>query len=122
MINGVSYKNLFSPNAGNTNILSGINMIKEELELLLTFKKYGLFFGNNMGLGCEKYLFLGNKLATFNLVKADIEELFRKYTRATLLKTEVTFSSSTNTLIINLIVAVNSYRQKQFNMSFNLAV
>lgn len=105
MIAGVDYKNIFN-NSKAANIELGVNMIAAELELLLSFKKYSLFFGNNMGLDLEKYLGLTNRTATFNLIKADIEELFAKYRRVRLRRLEMEFDGSSNAIIINVTVTM----------------
>jgi len=46
---GVGYKNIFDGN-GKIRFIERDELIKEELEMLLTFPKNSLFFGNNMGL------------------------------------------------------------------------
>lgn len=105
MIIGVDYKNIFNVEKPETNLTRGIEMIKAELELLLNFKKYSLFFGNNMGLDLEKYLYLTNRTATFNLIRSDIETLFRKYKRVTLKKVEMKFDDGANSITINVEVS-----------------
>lgn len=120
MIRGTKYNDLFNSDSKSTNLISGVDVIKEEVEFLIGMQKYSLFFGNNMGLNAERFIHLQNKLATFNLIKADIENLFRKYRRAILLKTEMSFNNSDNSMTINLTVTTNSSRRKPFNISFNL--
>lgn len=112
MITGVDYKRIFN-NSKGANLEFGVEMIAAELELLLGFKKYSLFFGNEMGLDLEKYLGLTNRTATFNLIKADIEELFAKYRRVKLRRIEMDFDGSSNSIIINVTVTMagNSFNE-----------
>jgi hypothetical protein len=105
MIIGVDYKNIVN-NSKGANLEFGAQMIAAELELLLGLKQYSLFFGNNMGLDLEKYLGLTNRTATFNLIKADIEELFSKYRRAKLKKLEMDFDGANSRVIINVTVTM----------------
>jgi hypothetical protein len=120
MATGTKYYELFDTNSKSTKLISGSALIAEEIRILVSIQKYSLFFGNNIGLGVNKYLFLSNKLATFNLIKADIEKLFSKYKRAQLLKTEMVFDELTNTLVITLTVTTNLYNKNTFNVLFTL--
>lgn len=106
MIVGVDYKDIFN-NSKAANLKYGIEMIRAELELLLGFKKYSLFFGNEMGLDLEKYLGLRNRTATFNLIKSDIETLFAKYRRVKLKRIEMSFNEAKNEIIVNVTVAMS---------------
>jgi len=121
MATGVKYNDIFSSNSKSTKLVSGVSLIKEELALLINFPKYGLFFGNEMGIDLEKYLYLQNKIATFNLIKADIEDLFKKYGRAQITKIEMSFDESNSAIIINVEVLTGSYNQPVFNLSFTIA-
>jgi phage baseplate assembly protein W len=105
MITGVDYTNIFSSESPETKLTQGLDMIKQELTLLLNFRKHSLFFGNNMGLDLEKYLYLTNKTATFNLIRSEIEALFRKYRRVTLKKIEIKFEDYKNAIVINVEVS-----------------
>lgn len=119
MIVGVDYKDIFN-NSKGTRLKIGVEMIRAELELLLNFKKYSLFFGNEMGLDLEKYLGLRNRTATFNLIKSDIEEMFAKYRRVKLKKVEMSFNESKNEVIINVTVAMAG--QKYNNITIPIKV
>lgn len=121
---GTSYSDLFSitdTGAKAVKLVSGLDLIKEELSILLNFQKYSLFFGNNMGLDCEKYLHLMNKFATYNLIRSDIDELFRKYGRARITKVEMTFDETNNQLIIDLTVMPAGGVPGMFTMSLSLS-
>lgn len=106
MIIGVDYRLLFDDKKA-AKLKKGIEMIEAELTLLLNFKKYSLFFGNEMGLDLEKYLGLTNRTATFNLIRSDIEDLFRKYRRVKLKKIEMSFNDSNNSILIDVIVSMS---------------
>lgn len=106
MIIGVDYKDITN-NSKATKLTMSIDMIRSELELLLNFKKYSLFFGNEMGLDLEKYLGLRNRTATFNLIKADIETMFAKYRRVKLKRVEMSFNDAKNEVVINVTVAMS---------------
>lgn len=119
---GTKYNELFNENSLATKTISGIEVIKEELKMLINFPKYSLFFGNDIGLDLEKYLYLTNRMATFNLIRADIEAMFEKYGRARLSKIEMRFDNTSNAVIIDIEVitgAANS--QRTFNLSMNLS-
>lgn len=119
MIVGVDYKDILD-NAEATKLKFGVEMIRSEIELLLNFKKYTLFFGNNMGLDLEKYLHLENKTATFNLIKSDIEELFAKYRRVKLNRLRMTFDEETNGLIINVTVSMSGTSYNNITIPFKV--
>lgn len=103
---GIDFENI-TASQGNTALIAGIELIAKELKMLLNFPKYSLFFGNNMGLDLEKYMFLKNKQATFNLIKSDIEQLFAKYKRAYLKQIDMTFDNADNALMIDLTVSTD---------------
>lgn len=117
MPTGVNSKALFRNKT--TNYLSGIDLIKSELETLLSIQKFSLFFGNNIGLGPEKYLGLSSRTATFNLIKREIEVFFSKYNRVKLVGIEMSFDNSKSELIINLKLATTAYRSV-FDFSFSI--
>lgn len=98
---GVSYKDIVK--GGTTNLQTGFPLIRDELELLINFKKHGLFFGNNLGLDLEKYLYLSNKEATFHLIRDDIIELLRKYGKVYLKELSMEFKQD-NTIHITIVV------------------
>lgn len=104
---GTNYKDIFNQETNSTNLLSGTALIRNELEFLLSFKKYSLFFGNNMGLDCEKYLGLSNRVATFNLIKSDIEDLFRKYKRAIIKNIKMVFNDDDNSIRIDITAVLS---------------
>jgi len=106
MIIGVDYRDMFD-SAKATRLKRDTEMILAELNLLLNMEKYSLFFGNNMGLDCEKYLNLTNKTAIFNLVKSEIEGLFIKYKRAIINKIEISFEDESSSLVVNLYVSTS---------------
>ncbi len=112
---GIDYKRLFNSSKATATV-TGLDLVAAELNLLLNFKKHELFFGNNMGLDLEKYISLTNRTATFNLIKNDIEELFRKYRRATLKKIEMQFVSDKREIQIDLVVSVDKYGNNTFNI------
>jgi hypothetical protein len=102
---GIDYKEIFgSQTTGKKAVIlkSGTDLVKAELEALLNFKKHSLFFGNDIGLDCEKYLNLTNKVAIFNLISEEIEKLIAKYKRVTLKEISISFSKSESSLLINL--------------------
>lgn len=99
---GISHREIQGIN-GTTKMQTGSPLIRDELYLLLNFKKYGLFFGNNLGLDLEKYLYLTNKEAIFHLVRDDITELLRKYGKVSLREMSMEFRED-STLQITLVV------------------
>lgn len=109
---GTDYKEIFKLNsAGNkeTVLKSDTDLIKAELELLLNFKKHSLFFGNDIGLDLEKYINLSNRVATFNLIKADIEKLIAKYKKVKLKSINIEFSDAESVLKVNVVVTTGNY-------------
>lgn len=105
---GTDYKDIFNPETNSTKLISGKELLAKELELLLNFKKYTLFFGNGMGLDCERYIHLTNRKATFNLIKSDIEKLFSKYKRAKIKNITMKFNESSNTIEIKIDAVPNT--------------
>jgi hypothetical protein len=95
-------------------------MIRDELELLLNFKKHSLFFGNSIGLDLEKYLYLTNRTATFNLIRSEIESLFRKYRRVSLQKIQIRFDDKTNGLVINVEVSYDQFGRTTITVPFSI--
>lgn len=105
MVSGVNYLNIFNED-GSTKLITGADLVMAELSLLFKMDKYSLFFGNNMGLDLEKYLYTNNKVATFNLIKSDIEAFFATYPKAILKRLEIQFDKL-GKAIINLTLNVN---------------
>lgn len=102
---GIDYKEIFgSQTTGKKAVIlkSGTDLVKAELEALLNFKKHSLFFGNDIGLDCEKYLNLTNKVAIFNLISEEIEKLIAKYKRVVLNEIKIAFSKSENAVNITI--------------------
>jgi uncharacterized membrane protein len=120
MIIGVDYKEIFNEDSKSTQLKDGLEMIKTELELLLNFKKYSLFFGNEMGLDLEKYIGLTNRKATFNLIKAEIEDLFIKYKRVQLRKLELNFEKNSNSILINVTVVMPGSNLNDITIPFKV--
>jgi len=119
MIVGVDYTDILD-NAKAAKLKSGIEMIRKEIELLINFKKYSLFFGNNMGLDLEKYLYLTNRTATFNLIKSDIEALFAKYKRVKLRRLEMSFDDDRNGVTINVTVSMGGTSYNNITIPFKV--
>jgi hypothetical protein len=90
---GVNYLDIFDNN-DNIKLISGVDLVIAELQLLFTLEKYSLFFGNEMGLDLDKYIYTNNKLATFNLIRSDIEKFFKRYSKAALKKLEMKFDKT----------------------------
>lgn len=103
---GVDYRQIIDTQNKVTKLKRNEELILAELSLLLNLEKGSLFFGNNMGLDLSKYLHLTNKLAIFNLVRADIEDFFKSYRRATLVNIEINFDDKELKLIINLTINI----------------
>lgn len=120
MATGTNTYQLFDTKSKATKTLSGINLIKQEVEFLLGHIKYSLFFGNNMGFSAERFLSLRNRIATFNLIRAELEKLFSKYKRASIRTIEMSFDQTTNTIVVDLTLATGTYGTNLFNVSFNL--
>lgn len=119
MIVGIDHKQLLD-NAKAAKLKFGVEMIRSEIELLLNFKKYSLFFGNNMGLDLEKYLHLTNTTATFNLIKSDIEELFAKYRRVKLRRIEMSFDDDNMGVTINVTVSMSGTSYNNITIPFKV--
>lgn len=102
---GVNYKNIINKLTGKTNLISNIELIRQELELLFNIEKYSLFFGNEIGVDLSKYLHLTNRTATFNLIKTEIEVALRKYGKVVPVSIDMRFDDSTNTIVIDLVVS-----------------
>jgi hypothetical protein len=117
---GTQYNELFNVASKATKTIRSTDLIKAELEVLLGFTKYSLFFGNNMGLDLEKYLHLTNRLATFNLVRSEIEKTLMKYGRVNLLKLDITFNKENNTLDIDMTLSPKRSRRSTFDLSLTL--
>lgn len=103
---GTPFKEIFNKDDKASNLISGAELIKSELEFLLTIEKHSLFFGNDLGIDLDRYLYLLNKTATFNLIKSDLEELFAKYNRVYLIKVDMSFER-TGKATIDLVVSQN---------------
>ena len=88
---------------------SGVSLIAEELGFLFSIPKYSLFFGNNIGVDLEKYLHLGLKSATFNLIKNEILNLFLKYERAKLTTITMRLDADNNLIITADIIVDRQY-------------
>lgn len=121
MANGTDYTSLFNSITKTTNIISGTDLIKRELELLFNFQKYTLFFGNNMGLDLAKYLSLTNRTATFNLIKADIEDTLAKYGKVKPVQIDIAFDEDENKILINLIVSLLSGGNQLITVPLSIA-
>lgn len=118
---GVDYRNIFDEATSSTNLISGINMIAAEINLLLNHKKYTLFFGNDMGLDCERYIGLRNRVATFNLIRSDIEKLFKKYKRATIKKIDMSFNEENNAIDIVITASPSTASNLSFKLPFSVS-
>lgn len=105
---GADYKKLFNHEKEELNLISGIDLIVRELELLLNFPRYSLFFGNNMGLDLEKYLYLSNRRAIFNLIADDIKKFFNTYGRVNLTSLEMSFDDINSKIIIDIEVGLGN--------------
>lgn len=120
MAKGTTYKNLFTKSSKSTKIVGGVDLIKAELEVLLGFTRHTLFFGNNMGLDAERFIHLRNRLATFNLVKTEIETLLAKYGRVDILNLTMNFNKQNNTLEVDLMLSPRRSNSDSFNLSLTL--
>lgn len=117
---GTDIKNLFSDSSHKTNTVSGIDLIKQEVEFLLLFQKYSLFFGNEIGFSPEKYLSLRNREATFNLIRSELQKVFSKYKRAVIKEISMSFEEGTSKLVVDLTLATSTYGNNTFNVSLDL--
>jgi hypothetical protein len=120
MPTGTNIKDLFNTSSGATKLLSNVDLIKQEVEFLLSFQKYSLFFGNELGLGAEKFLNLRNREATFNLIRSEIQKLFTKYRRVKIRNISMAFSRTESKITIDLTLSTSSYDMNTFNVSFDL--
>lgn len=105
MATGTNYRNLVNEATGKTNLISGNELIKQELQMLFNLDKYSLFFGNEMGVNLNKYLHLTNRTATFNLIKTDIEIALRKYGKVVPISINMKFDDELGGIKIDLVVA-----------------
>lgn len=99
---GISYKNINEN--GTTKLTSGVNLIKDELTLLLNMPKYSMFFGNNMGLDLEKYLYLRNRKAVYHLIKDDITNVLDNYGKVRLRELRILFNDYELKIILEVAV------------------
>lgn len=99
MPKGVQYNNIFNEDKA-TNIVSYLELFKAEIEMLLTIPKNSLFFGNGIGIDFNKYKYLKDNRAMYNLIKSDIENLFVKYRRLVLKKLVMTVNRKDSVLDI----------------------
>jgi hypothetical protein len=106
MPTGVDYRDIVNTKTKETRLIGTEELVLAELSLLLNMDKHTLFFGNNMGLDLSKYLHLTNKVAVFNLVRADIEDFFKVYRRATLVDISMRFDESRLKLVIDLTLNI----------------
>lgn len=104
---GLSHKQI--NRNGATVLSSGAELIAHELELLLNMPKHSLFFGSDLGLDLEKYLFLSNKQAMHHLIRDDILKVLEQYGKVDLVRLTTAFQGST--LIITLVVRVKTTQQ-----------
>lgn len=107
MLTGVDYKNIRTDKTqGVTELISDEKLIVQEIKTLMNFPKHSLFFGNSIGVDLERYLYLSNKTATFNLIKNEITEVFNKYPRASLISLQLSITGDSK-LLIDLEVSIN---------------
>ena len=111
---GIDYRKLTDSSERATNLVYGVDLIAAELDLLLSMQKHQLFFGNDIGLDLERYMYLENKNATFNLIKSDIEKLFNKYRRARLVNFKAKFND--NSIEIELQVSPLDNQDRLMNI------
>ena len=121
MPTGTNRESIYNETTKATNTVSSLDLIKQEVELLLSFKKYSLFFGNEMGLSPEKYLGLRNRTATFNLIKSELEALFYRYKRVRIKEIQMAFDDVESKITIDLTLTMNNYRQGEFNIAFDIS-
>lgn len=104
---GVAFSKIFTENNPETILVTGVDLIKSELEFLLRTERNTLFFGNGIGADLEQYLYLLNNRATYNLIKDDIEALIAKYGRVYLRRLEMSFDKMNKKLEIEIEVTTN---------------
>jgi hypothetical protein len=119
MARGTNMYSLFNNKTKAINLVRGNTLIEEEVSFLLSHPKYSLFFGNNMGFSPEKFLHLKNRVATFNLIRSELEKLFNKYNKASLLEMRLNFNEANDTLELELTLATGSYNSN-INVALNL--
>ncbi len=117
---GVPFKQLFNKEEKATNLTTGVETIKDELQFLLSIPKHSLFFGNDLGLDLERYLHLLNRQATFNLIKTEIENLFSKYNRVYLVKLDITFRDQDRALLIDITCSTDIEGHNVFTTQMTL--
>lgn len=105
---GITYKDINSNNA--TVLKTGVDLIRDELTLLLNMPKHSLFFGNNIGIDLERYLYLRNRKAVYHLIRDDIIDTLNKYGKVVLERLSIVFRE-TSTLEILLHVIVRATRE-----------
>lgn len=93
--------------AYSTKLTQGAKLIQSELTFLAQTRKHSLFFGNDLGLDLERYLYLLNNQATFNLIKDEIEVLFNKYKKVYLQRIDMRFNDMQRSLSINVEVSID---------------
>lgn len=93
--------------AYSTKLTQGAKLIQSELTFLAQTRKHSLFFGNDLGLDLERYLYLLNNQATFNLIKDEIEVLFNKYKKVYLQRIDMRFNDMQRSLSINVEVSMD---------------
>lgn len=93
--------------AYSTKLTQGAKLIQSELTFLVQTRKHSLFFGNDLGLDLERYLYLLNNQATFNLIKDEIEVLFNKYKKVYLQRIDMQFNDMQRSLSINVEVSID---------------
>jgi hypothetical protein len=118
---GVDYRDIFDDSVSSTKLITGASLVASELRLLMNMKKYTLFFGNEMGLDCEKYIGLTNRVATFNLIRSEIETLFKKYKRASIRKIDMSFNEETNSIDILMTVFLVANPNRTFTVPFSIS-
>lgn len=112
---GVTFKQIFSKGeteagrltAPETILASGAKLIQSELQFLLETERYSMFFGNGIGADLDKYTYLMNNRATYNLIRDELEKLFAKYKKAYLQKITMNFNNAEKRLYININVSTD---------------
>lgn len=120
MATGTKHNELFDTSSKSVKLIRGNDLIKSELEFLLGFQRYTLFFGNKMGLDADRFLHLNNDLATFNLVKSEVEKVLAKYGRVNIISIEMRFNKQNDTLEIDMELSPKRARRGNFNLSLTL--
>lgn len=116
MIKGVNREQIFKD--GKLNLIEGEGLYKQELEFLFNIPKGTLFFGNDLGLDLEAYLFLSNNQAIFTLIKEQIEKAILSYKKVAIERLELLFEELEGRLTINLLLRpLNANRVIDFSFS-----